>query len=196
MKAFVSLFFALTSLSLWAQNKPMTSTYKVDPSQSKISWLGKKVSGQHNGKISIKSGSLSFVGEEISAGEIIVDMNSLICEDIPGAEDNAKFVGHMKSADFFDAAKYPDSKLVIKSSKKTPKGLEVIGDLTMKGKTQPVTFLAIVKQSEKFIMAKTELKLDRTKWDLKYGSGQFFKGLGDKMIYDDFTLTIDLTAKM
>jgi polyisoprenoid-binding protein YceI len=190
------LAFAAPKAETKVAAKPTAETFKVDPAQSKIEWHGKKVTGDHKGTIGVKGGTLVFTGDLLTAGEVLVDMNTLNCTDITDAETNGKFVGHMKSPDFFDTAAHPEAKLVIKSSKKVAKGLEVKGDLTLKGKTHPVTFIADVKKTDKSVTGNTVLNLDRTKWDLKYGSGKFFKGLGDKMIHDEFTLTINITANM
>lgn len=196
MKSLLAVVFAVSSMGAMAQNKPMTSTYNVDPAATKIVYVGKKVTGQHTGNVAAKSGNLTLQGEEITGGEIVVDMNSLTSTDITDAETNGKYIGHMKSPDFFDTAKYPESKLVIKNSKKTDKGLEVSGDLTMIGQTKPVTFLVTdLKKTDSVVTGKSNLTLNRTQWGLKYGSGSFFKGLGDKAINDEFTLAIDLTAK-
>lgn len=194
MKMLFSILFSLSTLTAFAQNKPLAQVYTIDTQTTKIDWLGKKVTGQHNGKISVKSGKLSLVGQEITGGEIVVDMNTITCEDITDKDYNVKFIGHMKSGDFFDIEKFPEAKIVIKSSKKTNKGLEIQGDLTMKDKTVPVKFLADMKPGKE-LKAKSTLVLDRTQWGIQYGSGKFFQGLGDKMIHDEFTLNIDLTAK-
>jgi len=196
MKSLLAVVVASTSMGVMAQNKPMTSTYNVDPAATKIVYVGKKVTGSHTGNVVAKTGNLVIQGEEITAGEIVVDMNSLSSTDITDKDTNAKYVGHMKSADFFDTAKFSESKLVIKSSKKTAKGLEVSGELTMIGQTKPVTFIVTdMKKTDSVVTAKSNLTLNRTLWGLKYGSGSFFKGLGDKAINDEFTLAIDLSAK-
>lgn len=197
MKTLIAAVFAMsTTMGAMAQDKPMATTYNVDPAASKITYVGKKVTGEHTGNVTVKSGTLTFKGEELTAGEVTVDMNSLTSTDITDKEANAKYVGHMKSEDFFNTAKYPESKLIIKSSKKTAKGLEVTGDLTMVGQTKPVTFTVTdLKKTDSSVTAKSNLTLNRTNWGLKYGSGSFFKGLGDKAINDEFTLAIDVTAK-
>ncbi len=208
MKILVSVLFALSSVAALAQNKPLasakpaaeatpvTATYNVDAAASKITYVGKKVTGEHTGNVSVKSGTLAFQGDAITGGEILVDMNSLTSTDITDKEYNAKYVGHMKSPDFFDTTKYPESKLVIKNSKKVAEGLEVTGDLTMIGQTKPVTFVVTdLKKTDSVVTGKSNLKLNRTLWGLKYGSGSFFKNLGDKAINDEFTLAIELTAK-
>lgn len=195
MKTLMALALAF-STTAFAQNKPMTITYNVDTAATKIVYVGKKVTGQHTGNINAKNGTLTFQGEEITGGEVVVDMNTITSTDITDKDTNAKYLGHMKSADFFDVAKYPDAKILIKNSKKTAKGLEVTGDLTFIGKTNPITFLVTdLKKSADGVTAKSNVTINRTKWGLVYGSGSFIKGLGDKAIHDEFTLAIDLSAK-
>lgn len=190
MKILLAALFTVSSFGVMAQ------TFNVEPSATKIVYVGKKVTGEHTGNLNVKSGKITLKGEEISGGEVVVDMNSLTSTDITDPEYNAKYVGHMKSEDFFNTAKYPESKLVIKSSKKTAKGLEVKGDLTIIGQTKPVTFIVSdFKKTAEGLTGKSNLTLNRTQWGLKYGSNSFFKGLGDKAIHDDFTLAIDLAAK-
>lgn len=192
MKTLIAAVFAVSAVSAFAQ------TYKVDPAATKITYVGSKVVGdsKHTGNITAKSGSITVKDDLITSGEVVVDMNTLTSTDLTDKEMNAKYVGHMKSPDFFDTAKNGDAKLVIKSSKKTDKGLEVTGDLTMIGQTKPVTFVVTdYKKTDSQVTGKTSMKLNRTNWGLKYGSGSFFKGLGDKAISDEFELTVDLTAK-
>lgn len=190
MKKFIATVVALSAMTAFGQ------TYNVDSSVSKITYVGKKVTGEHTGTISLKSGSLTFKGDTISAGEFVADMNSLTSTDITDKEYNAKYVSHMKSPDFFNTEKHPESKLVIKSSKKTKNGLEVSGELTMLGETKPVSFVVTnLKKTDAGVTGKSNLTLNRTQWGLKYGSTSFFKGLGDKAIHDEFTLAVELSAK-
>jgi len=190
MKMFSFLLIALSALNGFAQ------TYKVDPAGSKIVYVGKKVTGEHTGTLTLKNGSLTLKGDEITAGELVADMNSLNSTDITDKDYNAKYVSHMKSADFFHTEKFPESKLVIKSSKKTDKGILVQGELTMLGVTKPVTFVVNqLNKTDSQVSGKSNLTLNRTDWGLKYGSSNFFKGLGDKAINDEFTLSVELIAK-
>lgn len=195
MKALI-LSAVLATTTAFAQNKPMTTTYKVDTDKTTVTYTGKKVTGQHTGTVKVKSGNLVFTGPELTGGEIIVDMNSMTVTDLAGDPATAeKFLGHMKSPDFFDTAKYPESKLVIKKTKMAGKDLEVTGDLTMIGKTQPITFkVTDWKWTDKAVSGRSLVTVDRTKWGLKYGSSSFFKSLGDKAINNDFTLDIVLHA--
>lgn len=192
MKTLVAAVFAVSTIT----GAFAADTYKVDPAASKVTYVGKKVTGEHTGNVTVKSGNLVVDGDKISGGEVVVDMNSLTSTDLTDKDYNAKYVGHMKSGDFFNTEKYPESKLVIKESKKTDKGLEVKGDLTMIGQTKPVTFTVTDwKNTGSQVSGKSTLVLDRTLWGLKYGSDSFFKGLGDKAIKNEFNLTVDLTAK-
>lgn len=194
MKTILALALAI-STTAFAQTKEQTTTYNVDTQKTRIHWEGTKVTGKHDGNISVKNGHLIFKGAELTGGEIVVDMNSMTVIDITDKGTADKFLGHMKSGDFFDTAKYPESKLVIKSTKKSGNDLEVTGDLTMIGKTKPITFkVTDWKWTDSQVSGKAVVKVDRTLWDLRYGSGKFFKGLGDKAIHDEFTLTIDLFA--
>lgn len=189
MKILMAALFTLTSFGAFAQ------TYNVDPAQTKITYVGRKVTGEHTGHLKVKSGKITVNGDQITAGEVVVDMNSLTSTDITDPEYNGKFIGHMKSEDFFNTAKYPEAKLVIKSSKKVEKGLEVKGDMTILGQSKPVTFIATnIKKTDASYSAKTKLTLDRTLWGIKYGSTSFFKSLGDKAIHNDFDLTIEFAA--
>lgn len=197
MKKLIASFLAVASLSVMAQDKAKTETYKVDSKASTITYVGKKLGGSsHTGNLTIKSGEITLIGEVVTGGQIVVDMNSLTSTDITDKEMNGKFVGHMKSADFFDTAKYPEAKITIISGAATDKGVEVKGDMTFIGQTHPITFLVTdIKKDAKSFSAKSDLNVNRTTWGLKYGSGSFIKGLGDKAINDEFSLNVSIKAK-
>ena len=164
-------------------------TKKIDASKSKISWLGKKVTGQHEGTINIKEGNLVFAGKKLSGGTVTVDMTSLVSTDLKAGEGKEKLEGHLKSEDFFGTEKFPTSKIVFKKVAAKGKNIYTVSaDLTIKEKTNPVTFEITVNGNT----AKTTLKVDRTKFDIKYGSGSFFDNLGDKVISDEFELNVVL----
>lgn len=196
MKTIAAMLLALSTTFAVAQNKPVAATYNIDAATSSIKWVGKKVTGQHTGTLAVKDGSFTYTGDLLTAGEVNVDMNTLAVTDIPASdENNGKLVGHLKSPDFFNVAKYPAAKLVITGSEKTAAGLKVKGNLTFVGKTNPIEFDAKVVKTDSSVNTKATVVLDRTKWELKYGSGSFFKGLGDKAINNDFEITVDITAK-
>ena len=132
----------------------------------------------------------------VVAAQVSVDMNSIVCTDITDAGTNQKFVGHLKSNDFFSVEKHPKVNFEITSMKPGAAGEYIVnGKLTIKGITNDVNFPAKVSVNNGLVKAVGTAKLDRTKWDIRYGSGKFFQGLGDKMIYDEFEVTFDIAAK-
>lgn len=178
MKRLFVLIAAMASLTAFGAD--------VDLKNSVFQWTGKKVTGQHTGKIFLKSGSVEVEKEKLTGGSFVIDVNTVTVEDLSG-EWKDKFLTHMKSPDFFTVDKFPEAKLVIKSVK----GNDVTADLTIKGKTNTVNF-KYKKDGNAF---SGTLVFDRTKFDMVYGSGDFFKGLGDKMIYNDVTLEFKVVTK-
>lgn len=164
----------------------------VDAAKSTLAWTGKKVTGEHHGKISLKEGSVTVKDYKIVSGKFVIDMNSITDEDLPAGEWNDKLVGHLKSDDFFGVANYPEAVLVLTGSTPLTNGkTNILGNLTIKGITHPVNFEAT--QSDKEYTA--VITVDRSQYNVRYGSGKFFENLGDKTIYDDFTLDIKLVVK-
>ena len=171
--------------------------YKVNIKESKLEWVGKKVTGQHNGYIKLSNGKLEMANEKLTGGYFEIDMSTIENEDITDSDGRAKLVGHLKSDDFFGVETHPKAMFKITSvkAKKSDYGnYHVKGDLTIKGKTNPVEFDADVKESGGKIEAKASIVFDRSKYDVKYGSGSFFDDLGDRLIYDDIELNVALVA--
>ncbi len=165
---------------------------EVNTEKSSLEWLGKKVTGEHSGTISLKEAYVVMDGKTLSGGEFVIDMTSIVNTDIEDAEYSAKLEGHLKSEDFFGVEKFPIAKLVIKKSSKFKSNkASVMGELTIKNITHPIEF-DVEKSGDKMIAT---VVVDRSKYDIRYGSGSFFEGLGDKMIYDDFTLKVTLVTK-
>ncbi len=193
----VSLIFALALVSL-AFTTPNADvvTYKADVSASVISWKAYKVTGEHAGTVPLKSGSVEYTDGKLSGGSFEIDMANLTVTDLEG-EWKTKLEGHLKSADFFGVEKHPTAKFVITQvvSRGTPGDYKIVGDLTIKEKTNEIRFLAKVSEDGDKITATGETTIDRSKYDVRYGSGSFFDNLGDKTIYDEFDLTINLVAK-
>ena len=160
----------------------------MNVTNSNILWKGYKVTGSHEGTIALKSGNLIFDHNVLVGGVFNVDMSSLACTDLSGEYKN-KLEGHLKSEDFFNTAKYPTSNLTFKKVNPTGKNAyNIEAEITIKGKKQMVSFNASVYGNK----ASAVLKVDRTKFDIKYGSGSFFDGLGDNLIYDEFDLILDI----
>ena len=161
---------------------------EVNTETSKVTWKAYKVTGSHTGTVSLNSGALIFDGEKLTGGEFEVDMTSLISTDLEG-EYKDKLEGHLKSDDFFSVATHPSSSLIFTEVVASGKNsYEVTGDLTIKGITKSVKLDVSIYGSK----ATATLKVDRAQYDVRYGSGSFFENLGDKTIYDEFDLVVDL----
>jgi polyisoprenoid-binding protein YceI len=165
-------------------------TLKVDASKSMVKWDAKKVTGEHNGTVGLSGGSLTVDGGKVTGGSFEIDMTSIKCVDLTDAGYNAKLIGHLKSEDFFSVEKNP--KAAFKITK--VEGSNITGDMTIKGITQSITFPATVTVVKGIASATAKIVLDRTKWDIRYGSKKFFESIGDKAIYDDFTIDLTLVA--
>lgn len=188
-KSALSLVLAVfTGVTTMASTPVDNEVKQVKTTESTVTWKGYKVTGSHHGTIALKAGSLIFDGDKLTGGEFVVDMPTLVSNDLQG-EYKGKLEGHLKSDDFFGVEAHPTSKLVFTSVKATGKNsYEVTGDLTIKGKTNPVTFDISIYGNK----ATATMKVDRSLYDVKYGSGSFFDNLGDKTIYDEFDLVVDL----
>ncbi|QWX84411.1 YceI family protein [Cellulophaga sp. HaHaR_3_176] len=186
----LSLVFALVFGATAFATTPVERDKKeIKVSESSVVWKAYKVTGSHEGTIDLKEGSLLFDAGTLTGGEFVVDMTTIVTTDLKAGEGKEKLEGHLHSDDFFGTTTHTTSKIVFTSIKATGKNsYEVIGDLTIKGKTAPITFDVSVYGSK----ATATLKVDRTKYDVKYGSGAFFDNLGDKTIYDEFDLVVDL----
>ena len=161
---------------------------EINEGNSKVVWKGYKVTGSHEGTISIKSGHLNFDKDILTGGSFEIDMPTITVTDLEG-ESKGNLEGHLKSDDFFGVAKFPSASLSFTNVKSTGKNsYKVTGDITIKGTTETVSFNLSVYGNK----ANVSLKLDRTKFDVRYGSTSFFDGLKDKAIYDEFDLIADL----
>lgn len=160
----------------------------IKTDKSSVVWKGYKVTGSHEGTISIESGHLLFDNEVLTGGAFVIDMTSILVTDLQG-EYKEQLEGHLKSDDFFGVTNHSKANLVFNTVTTSGKNAyTVTGNLTIKGKTNPLTFSLSVYGSK----ANATLKIDRTKYDVKYGSSSFFDGLKDKAIYDEFDLIADL----
>lgn len=165
---------------------------KVDTDASSIKWTGKKIGGGHYGNIMIKDGSFEMKNNQIKSGTFTIDMASITCDDLTDPEYNQKLVGHLKSDDFFSVDKFPTANFVVtKSTKFENKKATVTGDITIKGIKETISF-DVTKKGDKYMAM---IEIDRSKFDVRFGSNSFFDNLGDKAIDDIFTLDIKLAVK-
>ncbi|MBF0695429.1 MAG: YceI family protein [Flavobacterium sp.] len=184
LKIFALSLFTLTAVTVSAQTKKA-----VDASKSKITWVGKKLTGQHDGTVALKDGALVFKGKKLAGGAFTIDMNSIAVTDLKAGGGKEKLEGHLKNDDFFATDKFPTAKLDFKTiATKSANNYTVTADLTIKGITKPVTFDMVVNGNT----AVANLKIDRTKYDIKYGSGSFFDNLGNNAINDEFDVVANI----
>ena len=194
-KIILSVAFVLVAFAF----KLHTDTFRIDPKQSSVEWYAEKVSGKHNGTIMLKSGELQNNHGSFT-GFAEIDMTTIVDKDLENETYRTKLENHLKSPDFFDVAKFPTSKFVVKSitalTEVKAGGFthKVSGDLTIKDKTNPIAFDANIKIMPDKITCIGSAVVDRSKFDVKYGSKTFFEDIGDKMIYDEFTLKFNIIA--
>ncbi len=181
----------LTLLCSILANVGAQTKLTADTTKTKLFWLGEKVTGQHTGTIKLQSGWLTWADNKIVSGEFIIDMSS-----ITETENNKQLLGHLKSDDFFGVSKFPVAKLVITGSTSFEKGnAKVKGTLTIKGITKPIDFKAATQKKDDGVWFFANIVVDRTKYNIRYGSGTAFDNLGDKTIYDEFKLKVNLLVK-
>ena len=161
----------------------------IDVEKSKINWVGKKVTGEHSGTINFKEGTLILQGGKLMGGNFTVNMTTIAVTDLKPGQGKEKLEGHLKADDFFGTEKFTTAAIEFKKVTPKAKGTYTVNaDLTIKGITKPVAFDMTVTNNT----ATSSFKVDRTKYDIKYGSGSFFDNLGDKVISDEFDLTVNL----
>jgi len=174
-----------------------TTNFNVNGAQSEINWTGRKITGAHNGTIAIKSGELVLNNSKLTGGKFTIDTTSIIILDVTDEGTNAQFAGHLASDDFFSSEKYPEASFVITDVAAKDDGhYDITGDLTIKGISNEVTFAANINLNNNKLTASGKIVVDRTKYNMKFRSGNFFQNLGDTLIYNDFDLNIDLAAEL
>ena len=185
MKIQYSFFTILFLISFFinAQN------LRLKTDKSTLKWTGKQITTKtHFGSLKFKSGNITFENGIISSGKFLVDMTSLLVEDLQG-NYKQKLEGHLKSDDFFSVEKFNESSLTILSSSKNDSGLDVNGSLTIKGITLPIKFkLEDLEMDQEEVRWKGVLTFDRSKYNVRFRSGSFFQNLGDKLILDEIRI--------
>jgi polyisoprenoid-binding protein YceI len=165
--------------------------FEIVASQSNIDWVGRKVTGAHNGTISVKNGNLTVNDGSISGGKFVIDTRSIKILDVTDPATNAQFAGHLASDDFFSSEQYPEAIFEVTGVI----GSHIEGNLTIKGITGPVGFDADVNVAGDTLTASGKVVVDRTVYGMRFRSGNFFKDLGDTLIYNDIDLNVNITAK-
>lgn len=172
----------------------LTTHVKVDEKKSTVKWMGYKITEGHVGIINIQKGVLMIEHGTLVGGQISIDMTSIENIDQKG-KGKANLEGHLKSDDFFNVEKFPLAVITITNAVKSEgSSYKIIADLTIKGIKHSISFDADVKIKDLNYLATAKIKIDRTKWDIVYNSGNFFKDLGDKLILDEIDFDILLLS--
>lgn len=177
------------------------TVYTIDVAKSTVIWKGEKITGEHTGTLVLAGGTVVANGDMVASTDLILDMTSIVVTNIEDRTDNGKLVGHLKSEDFFSVAKNPTASFnatsfkAIQGARKDEANYTVTGELTIKGITNTISFPATIVVKDGLLTANAKATFDRTKWNIRYGSGSFFDGLGDNVIYDDVTFEFQLVAK-
>lgn len=188
------LFIIATVFSIHANTN-------IDLTKSQIEWTGKKVTGSHHGTVSLLSGNLEMVNNEISSGSFVIDMNSIVCTDIENKDSNLRLINHLKNDDFFSVEKFPTSNITINKVvllKDNNQGWthNIYADLTIKGITKEIIFPSKIKSESKGKSSVyAEITVDRTQYDIRYMSSSFFSDLANKAIDNDLYFKVKLFTK-
>ena len=175
-------------------------TLQVDMENSQIKWIGRKVTGEHSGTLNLSGGWVVLDKNSINSGKFIFDMASISNTDIESPEWKQKLEDHLKSEDFFHTDSFPHAileikghqSLIIENSKKSD---QILADLTIRGITHEIKLPLDLTQSQNNFNAEGSVDIDRTLYNIQYKSGKFFDELGDKLIYDDFTVQYIVQTK-
>ena len=164
---------------------------------SDVHWWGYKIAkseaSSHDGTVKVKSGDMIMKGNQLVGGTFVLDMTSITSTDLTG-EYQQKLNGHLKTGDFFEVEKYPTATFKITSVKKNNDKIYnsvVSGTLTVKGKTNPISFPAKIAYSKGVVsLVSNKFTFDRQKFDIAYKST-----MQDVFVKDDIDMLVKVTAK-
>tara|TARA_B110000971_G_scaffold1059_1_gene963 strand:+ start:6429 stop:6998 length:570 start_codon:yes stop_codon:yes gene_type:complete len=182
-------------LSLLTLNLSPLETVSVNTQKSTIEWEGGSATTTHNGLISLKSGTLEISDGELTGGTFEVDMTSITNLDVSEAY-RGKLENHLKSEDFFDANTFPTAQLVIvKATAEKGNLYRIVADFTVRDITKSIEFDASLTPTGNGYTASATFTFDRSEYEVKHRSGNFFMDLGDKLIYDEIKVAISVITQ-
>lgn len=170
--------------------------FQIQNASSYVNWTGKKVLGLHTGSIKVNSGFIEFDNGLIMGGRVEIDMTSIEITDIEDKKTHNDFLAHLQNDDFFSTDKFKTAYLdIFGTTPSTNNQVRIEGSLTIKNITNPISFIAKVEVFTDYLHSMGEIVIDRTMYNIRYGSGKFIDNLGDKLIYDDFVLQFKLIGQ-
>lgn len=196
MKKFITSIFALALIATTSFAHSDKGRLTVNEKNSTFNWTGSKITGdKHSGTLTVKSGSISVDKGNIVSANIAIDMLSMTCTDDMHQRAKIKFIGHLESPDFFNTAEHSTAYFVLSSFDKGKDGNYIVkGKLTIKGITNDISFPAKAAVSDSGVSLDADVVFDRSKYDIQYGSGSFFEGLGDNLINDNVMVKLHIEA--
>jgi polyisoprenoid-binding protein YceI len=176
------------------------SKYSILKDKSVIKWTGHKkilTDWIDKGTISIKSGELEIKDGKINTNQLVIDMNSIKADATGAGSGQDKLETHLKSDAFFDVVKYPEANFVIKEVKISEEvsKFNIEGDLTIKGITNAISIPVLFEMIGEEYKISGKVDIDRTLWDIKFGSSKFFQDLGDNVVDDIVNLEFEVYVK-
>lgn len=173
-----------------------TKIFKVNSEKSLVEWIGRKVTGAHNGTIEVKEGNFTFENENFLSGKFVINAKSITILDVKDVETNAQFASHLASDDFFNSDQYPEATFEITHTEPGDNNLYYVkGDLTIKGITHSIDTTLQIVRTDNIAILDAKIVIDRTKFNIKFRSANFFTNLGETLIYNNFDLNIHLVAE-
>jgi polyisoprenoid-binding protein YceI len=176
--------------------------YVVDTEASVVRWTGQNLFNHHHGTVKLSKGAFTVEDNQLTHAKFTINLRSILCEDIADSSLNALLLRHLMDADFFHVAQHPEASWVLSAAQAIPGSVEgqpnwqLSGQLTLRGVTQPVNFPAVIAASAdgQTITGQAHLHLDRTLFGSIYGSGRFFKFLGQHVVNDHIQLHLKIHA--
>lgn len=182
--------------------KPADGRHEIDPAKSHLQWTGRNLTSAHTGTISLKGGWIEVKNGQAAGGEITLDMESIADTDLADGALNRMLIAHLKSEDFFDTARHPTATFELRHVILNPRAhtgsvnAEIVGALTMKGITHELAFPAIVEAlAGGALGAEAHFDIDRTRWNVLYGSGKFYERLGMHLVHDAISISLRIVTR-
>lgn len=174
----------------------------VDVTESHVEWVGRNLLNKHYGRIELKGGKLRFDRGDLVGGEFTLNMRAITCQDLAGDPLHDVLIAHLVSHDFFDVELYPEARFVIRATERvagaTPgaPNLVVSGELTLKNISRALEFVASAGlTAEGKAAAQAAFGIDRTQWNVLYGSGKYFRHLAGHLVNDLIELQIRIVTQ-
>lgn len=176
--------------------------HELDVEKSVFGWTGRNAKYAHHGKINLKSGFVTWEKGKLIDGEFVLDMTSIVDEDLTDPTWKVVLESHLKSSDFFDVANYPEAsfrfqKIELRDQeRKGAPNYQITGTLTIRDVTKSLEFPALVVPMEDgSLNGQAHFDFDRTLWNVRYGSEKFFTKLGMHLVNDLVSVEMFLVAK-